>query len=230
MAHGFSHARLPKGHIYFAFAPKTHRRSFKDTVQAGLIKAFRALREGQLNLPPWPQFLLPMNLHIMVVETCWAANGLYRVLWEASAIGPCLPEELRWLRTSFQLPILQPVARLWEDTNGADGEVSREEAERIHDEEIRRAGIPLSSTTARCMFYATEGKRGKWCRFGATPLWDNCLRVVDGKVSRSELMGWIGRLIESGHKSQKAGQVAYRAVAGIVTEQKVELEALEYGQ
>ena len=89
--------------------------------------------------------------------------------------------------------------------------VSKSEAELLLREKMSQAGIPLHSKTARCMFEATKDSRGgNNCKLGRTPLWDNHLRVVNGKVLRSEFMDWVERLIESGHKFQNAGRSSWR--------------------
>ena len=89
--------------------------------------------------------------------------------------------------------------------------VTKSEAQLLLREKMSQAGIPLHSKTARCMFEATKDSRGgNNCKLGRTPLWDNHLRVADGKVLRSEFMDWVERLIESGHKFQNAGRSSQR--------------------
>lgn len=89
--------------------------------------------------------------------------------------------------------------------------ISNTEAELLLREKMSEAGILLRSTTARCMFEPTKDSRGgNNCKLGRTPLWDNHLRVVKGKVLRSEFMDWVERLIESGQKLQKAGRASWR--------------------
>lgn len=89
--------------------------------------------------------------------------------------------------------------------------ITRGEAQAILQREMENAGIPLNSTTARCMFEATRDSRGgNNCKFGGTPLWDNHLRLMNGKVLRSEFMARVQQLVESGHKFQKAGRASWR--------------------
>ncbi len=88
--------------------------------------------------------------------------------------------------------------------------MSRGEAESVLRAEMEKAEIPLNSITVRCMFEPTKDSRGgNNCKLGRSPLWENHLRVVSGKVLRSEFMDWVDRLIESGRKFQKAGRASW---------------------
>jgi hypothetical protein len=87
--------------------------------------------------------------------------------------------------------------------------ISCEEAEAYLRKEMEKAGIPLHSTTARCMFEPTKDSRGgNNCKLGRTPLWDNHLRMMNGRVHRPEFRDWVERLVESGNKFQKAGRAS----------------------
>jgi hypothetical protein len=93
--------------------------------------------------------------------------------------------------------------------------ISKEQAEAILLKDMRTAGIPLHSITARCMFEVTEDSRGGHnCKLGPTPLWDRKLRVMGGRVLRSEFMETVAELVESGHKFQRAGRAAHRVHSG----------------
>jgi hypothetical protein len=98
-----------------------------------------------------------------------------------------------------------------DETHTERGElyINRHDAERIHYSAMAKAAIPLRSKTARCMFEPTKASGRNNCALGPTPLWDNCLRVVNGKVLRSEFMDWVDRLTDSGHKFQKAGRASW---------------------
>lgn len=88
--------------------------------------------------------------------------------------------------------------------------VTRDEAQRTYHIALIKAGIPLSSITARCMFEPTKDGRGRHnCKFGPTPLWENRLRLVNGKVLKSEFNDWVDRLTDSGRKFQKAGRASW---------------------
>jgi len=85
--------------------------------------------------------------------------------------------------------------------------ISKGEAEAILQQRMNEAGIPLQSITGRCMFEPTQDSRGgKNCKLGRTPLWGNEIRLSKGKALRSEFMDMVERLVESGHKFQKAGR------------------------
>ena len=88
--------------------------------------------------------------------------------------------------------------------------IAKELAEGILRKGMATAGIPPDSITARCMFEATEDSRGGHnCRFGPTPLWDQELQLKGGEVLRSEFMGWVEALVDSGHKYQRAGRASH---------------------
>jgi hypothetical protein len=88
--------------------------------------------------------------------------------------------------------------------------LSRDEAERVLRAQLEAAGIPLDSTTARCMFEPTkDSHRQNRCKFGVTPLWSNELRIVDDRVLRSEFMDWVQRLCDSGQAHQRAGRASW---------------------
>ncbi len=68
---------------------------------------------------------------------------------------------------------------------------------------VTKEGIPVSSTTARCMFNKTQSSRGNQSQFGLTPLWDNVLRKnSQGEVLHSEFMDLARRLVDAGKTRQ----------------------------
>jgi hypothetical protein len=89
--------------------------------------------------------------------------------------------------------------------------LTKDEAELLLREEMSKGRIPLGSITARCMFEPTKDSRGgSNCKLGRTPLWENELHPKSGKVLRSEFLDWVEKLIDSGHKFQKAGRSSSR--------------------
>src|ERR1019366_1865122 len=89
--------------------------------------------------------------------------------------------------------------------------LGRAEAQDLLISELVRAYIPLKSKTARCMFEATRNGSGQnRFKLGITPLWENELRILDGRVLRSEFMDWVNRLCNSGHAFQRAGRALWR--------------------
>ena len=82
--------------------------------------------------------------------------------------------------------------------------IDREEGVKLLELLMVQNEIPITSTTARCMFSQTHSSMGKRCQFGLTPLWDNELRKrSDGTVLHSEFMDMVRRLIESGLTRQR---------------------------
>jgi len=64
------------------------------------------------------------------------------------------------------------------------------------------------------MFEPTQDSRGgNNCKLGRTPLWENHLYVMKEKVLRSEFLDWVERLVDSGHKFQRAGRSSWRSQA-----------------
>jgi hypothetical protein len=67
--------------------------------------------------------------------------------------------------------------------------LSKSEAQTLWLGLVTKEGIPVGSTTVRCMFNQTKSSRGNQCQFGLTPLWDNVLRKnSEGEVLHSEFM------------------------------------------
>ncbi len=79
------------------------------------------------------------------------------------------------------------------------------EAQKVYAELLAKNGIPETSTTAKCMFYQTNSSRGHQCQFGLTPLWDNEMKKVEGKVLHSEFMDMAHRLVDAGLTRQGRG-------------------------
>ncbi len=187
--------------VYFAYGFK---RNFKETVADGLERAFQSFREKNSD------FLLPVGLHVLVVESQRGRGK--RNLWETKVTEPSLPGQLTWEEIPLPYTVESREAR---EETGMSGQMtglymSRGEAESVLRAEMEKAGIPLNSITVRCMFEPTKDSRGgNNCKLGRSPLWENHLRVVSGKVLRSEFMDWVDRLIESGRKFQKAGRASW---------------------
>jgi len=137
----------------------------------------------------------------------------------AGDIRVILIDHQRWLRVRVRVGRPHAEAIIWadaiEDTKlvpdagdteevvAADHFVDREQARAVLIREMDAAGIPLPSVTARCMFEQTNN--GK-CRFGVTPLWDNELRLVDGRILLTEFTRWIQLLVRSGQSAQRAAR------------------------
>jgi hypothetical protein len=83
--------------------------------------------------------------------------------------------------------------------------LSKSSAQQLWQELLIKAGIPLRSTTAKCMFEKTNSSSGNQCQFGLTPLWDNVLRKnKQGEVLHSEFMDLAQRLLDAGQTRQEA--------------------------
>jgi hypothetical protein len=88
--------------------------------------------------------------------------------------------------------------------------INRDAAEEIFRAKLEKAGIPLDSKTARCMFEKTLDSHGvNRCKFGNTPLWGSEIKVRDGIVLRSEFMEMVQRLCDSGQDHQRAGRASW---------------------
>lgn len=193
--------------VYFAYGLNDR---FREAVVDGLERAFQWFREDN------PDFLLPIGLNILVVENQRSLRK--RLLWETRLQEPCLPTQLAWDRVTLPTANgvredrhLQARERVKMSEEIAGLYITRAEAEAILHRHMGEAGIPLKSKTARCMFDPTTDSRGNHnCKFGRTPLWDNELRAIQGKVLRSEFMDWVDRLVESGRKFQKAGRASWK--------------------
>jgi len=194
---------------YFAFGRKPR---FFESVRRGVDFAFRYFAEDQ------PEFRLPVGLHIFVVESARSAGGGGHLLHEALATKSCTPDELNWLDTTVErhsAPEPEASSKVASIDGQSLGEldalyVDRASGEDLLRLEMAKAGIPLDSITARCMFEATRcGSGQNRCKLGVTPLWNNELRVANGLVLRSEFMDWVQRLCDSGHAFQRAGRAAW---------------------
>jgi len=193
---------------YFAFGKKP---GFFESVKKGIRRAFGYFAEDRAD------FRLPPGLHVFVVES--ARNAGRHLLREAFVKRACVPDELEWNEMPVeQHPSPQPEA----DCKVAsidpmasfdiDGiYLDRASAQDLLISELVKAKIPLRSTTARCMFEATRNSSGQArCKLGMTPLWENELRIVNGRVLRSEFMDLVTRLCDSGHAFQRAGRASWK--------------------
>jgi hypothetical protein len=192
---------------YFAFGAKPH---FFESVKHGVERAFEYFAEDR------PGFLLPLGLHIFVVAS--PRSGYMHFLHEAIVQQACIPKDLVWSETAIEKyaidqPQRQPLV-LSMEMNAAVGSddlyISKTSAEELLTAELAKAQIPLKSITARCMFETTRNSSGNnRCKFGVTPLWGNELRVLSGRVLKSEFMDCVNRLCDSGHAFQKAGRASW---------------------
>ncbi len=79
--------------VYFAYGIKAR---FKDAVTEGLQRAFNWFKEDDAD------FLLPVELHILVVENQrWRSTS---TLWETRVMQPSLPNQLRWAEMALSKP------------------------------------------------------------------------------------------------------------------------------
>jgi|SRR5271157_481916 len=188
--------------VYFAYGDKPR---FFDGVKQGIESAFRDFTDVDAS------FLLPVGLHLVVVERRRGEHEIHT----ASITKPCAPDQLEWQSTKLQFEhdgshIQVPQAMRSEPIETGLIYLTREEAQRQLDARLNAAGIPLDSITARCMFMATQDSRGQnRCKFGRTPLWDNELRVIAGRVLRSEFLDLVQRLCDSGQAHQRAARASW---------------------
>jgi len=203
--------------VYFAYAYK--KRGFRSCVEKGFDSALWFFTED------CAAFQLASPLYILVAER--TVGDIETTLWEAKVDRPCRGDQFNWTKLrihQFQVanghacvtnPALQrpePSAELSESLY-----ISRSAAEALLRHRLGEAGIPLGSATARCMFEPIIRGGRKICKFGMTPLWDNVLRIIDGKVLRSEFTEWVEKLCESGRSHQRAAHAAWwngRSLAG----------------
>jgi hypothetical protein len=193
---------------YFAFGRKPR---FFESVRKGIQSAFEYFAEDRAD------FQLPTGLHVFIVEGVHTAGR--HLLREAFVMNACVPDELDWVETPFERHRL-PQREVDRKVASIDQEVpfdidelylDRASAQDLLVSAFVKAEIPLESTTARCMFEATRNSSGQArCKLGTTPLWENALRIVDGRVLRSEFMDWVNRLCESGHAFQRAGRASWK--------------------
>ena len=192
--------------LYFAYGTK---RGFYKSVTSGIERAFNEFAEAR------PDFRLPLGLHVVVVEH---VRGGGHVTHESSVTAPCAPAELSWVDAHVAPLLGGPAQAANEETHlirdqGAGAGVryiDRQAAEILLQAEMEKVEIPLNSKTARCMFERTVDSHGQnRCKFGVTPLWGNELKVVNGKVLRSEFMDWVQRLCRSGHAFQRAARASW---------------------
>jgi hypothetical protein len=192
---------------YFAFGRKPH---FFESVRKGVERAFEHFLEDRTD------FRLPIGLHVFVVESSRGGGG--HLLREAVVKNVCIPDEMEWVETRFERlapPQLaaNPKVASFDRKASSDGDglyLDPASAQGLLISELVKANIPLESKTARCMFEATRNSSGQGrCKLGMTPLWENELRIVHGRVLRSEFMDWVNRLCDSGHAFQKAGRASW---------------------
>jgi hypothetical protein len=158
------------------------------------------------------EFRLPLGFRVIVVE---CIGGGEHVIHQTSVAAPCAPAELQWEDTQMPKLAIQ-LARTKDNVAPVQGEtesvfyIDRNPAEVLLHDELVKAEIPLKSKTARCMFETTRNSAGgNRCKLGVTPLWGNEVRVVNGKVLRSEFMDWVRRLCDSGQAFQRAGRASW---------------------
>jgi hypothetical protein len=190
--------------IYFVYG----KPRFRAAVQAGLTKALQFLAASQAVV------IAGCPLHVLVVKTQRQRSRL----WEATMAAPFLPDTLLWtevfLTTVEERSHANGLANQGTTTR-QELHIAREEATSTHDAKMIAAGIPLRSTTARCMFRATQDSRGSNnCKFGPTPLWDNTLQATGGNVLRSDFLD-LAALVASGQTFQQARWAKLRRVAGV---------------
>jgi hypothetical protein len=197
-----------KESAYFAFGRKPR---FFESLRKGIGRAFGYFAEDRAD------FRLPPGLHIFVVEGARDARG--HLLREALVKHACIPDELEWIETvverhaSPQPEAGRKVALIdRKASSDIDGlYLDRASAQDLLISALVEAKIPLESTSARCMFEATRNSSGQArCKLRMTPLWENELRIVEGRVLRSEFMDWVNRLCDSGHAFQKAGRASWK--------------------
>lgn len=192
---------------YFAFGTKPR---FFESVKHGVERAFGYFAEDR------PEFLLPLGLNIFVCEC--PRLGDTHLLHEANIRQACSLKNLVWTESVIEKHSsnrleCRPVfasAQTKVPLGSDDLYITETSARELLAAELMKAQIPLDSITARCMFQTTRNSSGtNRCKFGMTPLWTNELRVVAGRVLRSEFMDWVRRLCDSGLAFQRAGRASW---------------------
>jgi hypothetical protein len=176
--------------IYLVFG---ERSGFKDAVEHGIEEALKWVQSKRN-----AEFLLPPGLKIFVIE-----NQLgQRVLWEGKPSGTTTQKSVEWI-SSAERELQGSVDRGWA-TGAEEDLLTYEQAKNLLVGEMRKAGIPLGSKTARKMFKPTkDGKGRNRCNLGPTPLWKHRVPKVGDHVRRGVFMDWVQRLIDSGRSYQK---------------------------
>jgi hypothetical protein len=171
--------------VYIAFG-RTF--DFARAVVDGLKEAFAWCSRER------PAFSLGTDLHAFIIAEFAGVRTLSEIVGNGAARAdqcPLTQLDVRDVLGTVDLS-LDPTAV-----------VTKSEARNLLQREMQRAGIPLKSTTARCMFEETTTKGGhKKCHFGKTPLWDHHITKIGDSVNMAELTRWIRRLTESGQRHQ----------------------------
>jgi hypothetical protein len=178
--------------VYFAFG---YKRNFKQSVEAGVAKAFAFLAKQT------PGFHWPPEMCVFLVEH---DDGDKRRLWRGT------PDPSQAGVGGFAWAVLSERDIGTSQSSmlvGGDPDslLARSEAKGILEREFQKAGVPTDSKSARRMFEATKAKDGtKRCRLGKTPLWDCEIPKVGDKVKRSVFAVWLRRNLEDAVQSQNA--------------------------
>jgi hypothetical protein len=93
-------------------------------------------------------------------------------------------------------------------SGGAGGDpmrmLGKEEAKRLLEDRMRREGIPLTKTVARCMFNVTTTRdKREECHFGKTPLWDHVVERSGEQVTYAVFVDWLDKLVKYGKSRQR---------------------------
>ena len=184
--------------LYFAYGRK---REFFEAVKIGIERAHAYFSAMQ------PDFKLPIGLHLIVVER----HGTGHVLHGSAVQTACVPRDLTWIEQRMGAnTTFSPELDVNADVAAAQY-IDRASAEGLLYSALSQAEIPLSSTTARCVFEATRNGSGhNRCKFGTTPLWANEIKVIGGRVLRSEFIDLVQKLCKSGNAFQKAARASWK--------------------
>jgi hypothetical protein len=178
--------------VYLAFG---YRRNFKQSIVAGLAKAFAVLAKRS------PGFRWPQALYVYLVEH---DDGDNRRLWQGTPDpSQAVTGGLTWTVLCEHGIGTSHCSML--AGGDPDSLLTRSEAKGILEREFHKAGVSTDSKSARRVFEATKARDGtNRCRLGKTPLWDCEIRKVGDKVKRSVFAVWLRRILEDAVRSQNA--------------------------
>jgi hypothetical protein len=123
--------------------------------------------------------------------------GGWRFLYEGSFVEEAADVTIVWSEKGRRC--------LLSGDNGGDPMrlLAKEAAKALLQDRMRQEGIPLGSSTARCMFEPTKTKDGRQlCHFGKTPLWDHVLDQNEDRVAFAVFSHWLEKLAKYGKSRQ----------------------------
>jgi hypothetical protein len=164
--------------VYFAYGL---RPDFKEFVKEGLGIAFRQLRAQTAD------FVSPVGLHVLVLESPRRSRGMARHLWEADLGSPSSPEDLVWKEVSLEG---QPDGRANEQsaaTDITDGTSNDEETAVATDGARPLSGLMSLTVSNEEALRLIDGIGHATCAGAASSRW----QVTDSGKVRAQSVYWL---------------------------------------